>query len=239
MSARSRAAANLAWHLSDTTGVEVTVGWDNPSGRSGDGLWRVEWFDGPAVATIRALAAQHARWIRPLDVAALRYSRRYTPTAWAAALIAMAHRGDLPDTASQATALVEHDLHDTDATAWTPLWPAALELAQHGEQRPALIAEALIASGVPKPRHETNSRRCGRCAAVLPEPADTGRPRRWCSPACRQAARRTGSPVTKPRYETFCATCGEPITPTGAGRPRRWCSPACRTRAWRAASGTH
>jgi hypothetical protein len=174
MSSRSRAAVNLAWHLSDTTGVDVNVGWDNPSGRPGDGAW----VDGPTVATMRTLAAKHARWVRPLDIAALRYSRRYTPTAWAAALIAMAHRGDLPATASQATGLVEHDLHDTDATAWAPLWSAATELAELGEQRPAPTAEALIATGVTKPCHETSPHRCGHCGNAMADPANTGRPRR-------------------------------------------------------------
>jgi len=240
MSARSRAAANLAWQLADATGVNVNIGWDNPSGRPSDGVWRVAWTDGPAVATMRALAAQHARHGRPLDIATLHYSRHYTPTAWAAALIAMAHRGDLPATASQAIGLVEHDLHDTDATAWAPHWPAAIELAQLGQQRPALIAQTLIPAGVTKLRHETSPHRCGNCGITLPEPADTGRPRRWCSPTCRQAARHTGSTVTNPRYETHCAGCGEPVTTTGTGRPRRWCSPACRTRAWRARGGrTH
>jgi hypothetical protein len=239
MSARSRAAANLAWHLGDATGVDVNVGWDNPSGRPGDGLWRVAWTDGPSVPTMHALATQNARHVRPLDAATLRYSRRYTPTAWAAALIAMAHHGELPDTASLAISLVEHDLHDTDATAWAPHWPAAIELAQLGEQRPALIAETLIAAGVTKLCHETNPRPCGHCSSAMPEPASTGRPRRWCSPACRQAARRATGAVTKPRYETFCAACAEPITTTATGRPRRWCSPACRTRAWRTTRGTH
>jgi hypothetical protein len=89
MSARSRAATVLAEHLTATAGVQVAIAWDNPSGRPGSGAWRVEWVDGPTVTTARALAAQHARWVRPLEVATLHYSRSFTPTAWAAALLAV------------------------------------------------------------------------------------------------------------------------------------------------------
>jgi hypothetical protein len=239
VSAQARAAGRLADHLATTAGLPVVLGWDNPSGRPGDGRWRVEWTDGPTTATMRTLTAQHARWVPPLDITVLRYSRQYTPTAWAAALIAMAGRGELPDTPGQAVALVEYDLHDTDASDWAPHWPAALDLAHRGQLRPAFIAEALIAAGVTKPRHETDPHRCRHCGDVLPEPANVGRPRRWCSPACRQAARRQTSPVTKPRHETSCNACGEPITPSNTGRPRRWCSPTCRTRGWRTRGGAH
>lgn len=239
MSARARAAGRLAEHLTTSAGLPVSVDWE-PGRRRADGSWRVEWSDGPTVEAIRALAAEHARWVRPLDTTALRYSRQYSPTAWAAALIAMAERGELPDTTNEAIGVVEYDLHHTHATAWTPHWPAALDLAHRGQQRPFLIAELLITDGVTKPRHETSPDRCGHCRTpLLSEAGGAGRPRRWCSPACRQAARRQTSTVTKPRYETLCAACGDPITPSSTGRPRRWCSPACRTRQWRTRGGTH
>jgi hypothetical protein len=239
MSARARAASLLAEHLTTAAGLPVTIGWDNPSDRPGAGAWHVEWVDGPTVATMRALAAEHAQWVRPLDVTTLRHSRTLTPTAWAAALLAMAERGELPATASEAVALVEYDLRDTNATAWALHWPAALDLTRHCDERPPAMAAALIEAGVTKPRHEISPHHCGHCGATLPPPAGTGRPRRWCSTGCRQAARRQTGTITKPRYETFCAACGESITPTSTGRPRRWCSPACRSRGWRTRGDTH
>jgi hypothetical protein len=193
MSARSRAATNLAWHLTDKTGIAVRVGWDNPSGRPGDGVWRAEWVDGPTITTMQALAAEHVRWLAPLDLTALRYSRRFTPTAWAAALIAMAERGELPDNASETVALVEYELHNTDATAWAPLWPTAIELAQRCNERPTQMAEALLTAAVTKPRHETRPSHCDHCGASLSTPARTGRPRRWCTAACRTRGWRTRS----------------------------------------------
>jgi hypothetical protein len=241
MSARARAASLLAEHLSAAVGMPVAIVWDNPSGRPAAGVWRLEWVDGPTTTTMRTLAAQHARWVRPLDTTTLRYSRTHTPPAWAAALLTMAERGELPDTPGEAVALVEYDLHDTDATAWATIWPVAVDLARHCDQRPALMAATLIQGSVTKPCHETDPHRCGHCGIALPTPAGTGRPRRWCSTGCRQAARRQTGPVTKPRHETFCAACGDPIRPTatGRGRRRRWCTPACRTRAWRTRGRTH
>jgi hypothetical protein len=50
----ARAARELAKHLSDTTGLPVTATFD-------DGRWLVQWHNGPTVATMRALAAEHAR----------------------------------------------------------------------------------------------------------------------------------------------------------------------------------
>ena len=49
-------------------------------------------------------------------------------------------------------------------------------------------------SSVPAPRRE-RSRACGCCRADLPEPAGSGRPRRYCSDACRSRASRARHPT--------------------------------------------
>jgi hypothetical protein len=242
---RARAARRLAEHLSGVSGVRVVVGWDNPSGRPGRGGWRVEWTDGPAVAAMRALAAAHARYVVGLDVTALCWARRYTPLAWAAALLAQARAGVLADTAGQAVTLAEYDLPDVELTGSAVGCDAAGELVRRGHGDPRQMATVLLAAGVTKPGDETarvggRSTRCGRCGGDLPAPAATGRPARWCSAACRQAAHRQQvAGVTKRRHETSCPGCGRPVTVAGTGRPARWCSPACRTRAWRTRTGNH
>ncbi|MBN1174617.1 MAG: hypothetical protein JXA67_20805 [Micromonosporaceae bacterium] len=240
MSARARAAATLATHLSQAIGTPVVICWDNPTRRPAGGHWRVEWTDGPITATMRGIAAAHARWVTPLEVTKLRWARQYSPTAWAVALLAHAGQATLPDTAGEAVALVEYDLPELDATRWDPATHrAAADLASrhHGDLHQ--MATAIIAASVTKPGNETppaartSTRHCSHCQHPMPTPAATGRPARWCSPACRQAAHRQRGTVTKPRNETPCPACGQPIPTTATGRPARWCSPACRTRAWR------
>lgn len=101
-------------------------------------------------------------------------------------------------------------------------------------------------------------RRCAHCHTPLPPPASTGRPARWCSPACRTRAWRatdhdrhaaaTPAPRTSEyRYVTpssagTCPThpgcvivrcarllCSNPVHRRNRpGQPRRFCSPACR-----------
>jgi IstB-like ATP binding protein len=130
-----------------------------------------------------------------------------------------------------------HSVHMSRADKlFKRLKAARLDNSTDGD--PRQIAAALIAVGVTKPRNETpppssTTTRCPHCAKPLPTPAATGRPNRWCSPACRQAAHRQRTVVTKPRNETPCPTCGRPISTAATGRPARSCSPACRTRAWR------
>jgi hypothetical protein len=193
MSSRSRAAQALAEHLSRATGTEVTVCWHNPTRRPGHGAWRVEWADGPTVAALRRLATAHARHLAPLGLGTLQWSRRYTPTAWAAALLTRAGQATLPGTAAEAVAQAGHDLDDIDGADWTPATVrAAADLAGH-HANPHQMAVALIAAGVAKPRDETTAStgrpaRCAHCAGALPAPAPTGRPSRWCSPACRTRA---------------------------------------------------
>jgi hypothetical protein len=234
MSSRSRAAADLTYHLNDKVGIHVDVRWDNPSGRPGHGAWQVEWTDGPTVETMRGHAEDLVRYCRPLTIATLRFSRRTTRQAWAAAMLTLAHRGQLPQHPANAVTAAEHELADTDTADWHHLWHHAGQLVAQTEDLYTVVA--LIHTTVTKPRHETPPGACQHCAAPLPT-TSTGRPARYCSPPCRQAAHRARNAETKPRNETRCATCGSAFTPTSAGRPARHCSPACRTQAWRHAKG--
>jgi hypothetical protein len=237
MSSRSRAATNLADHLTDKTGIDLHVNWDNPSGRPGHGTWRIVWTDGPTVETMRGHAETLVRYCRPLTIAMLRFSRHTTRQAWAAAMLTLAHRGDLPERPALALAAAEHELCDTDTADWHHLTDHAHQLvAQTDEDLYQIVA--LIHATVTKPRHETppETGACQHCAAPLAT-TGTGRPARYCGPPCRQAAHRARTTVTKPRNETRCATCRSAFTPNGTGRPPRHCTPTCRTRAWRHAKG--
>jgi len=235
MSSRSRAAANLTYHLNDKVGISARVNWDNPSGRPGHGAWRVEWTDGPTIATMRGHAEDLVRYCRPLTIRTLRFSRHTTRQAWAAAMLTLAHRGDLPQHPATAVTAAEHELSNTDTADWHHLWHHAGQLIGQAKDDLYTVA-ALIHTTVTKPRHETppetTPRTCQHCARPLPT-TSTGRPARYCGPPCRQAAHRARDTVTKPRNETTCATCSRAFTPTSTGRPARHCSPACRTRAWR------
>jgi hypothetical protein len=218
---RARSARYLAAHLTATTATPVTISWDNPSGRPGHGTWRIEWTDGPSTTTMRALAAGHARFLVPLDVTTLRWSRQYTPHAWAAALLTRADNNTLPDTASEALGLAEHDLHDTDASTWnTPTMRAAADLVHRNDSSPQRMATAILTNHAARacneipPATTANADEylysptagpgsctahrgcvivrchrflCGRPVHILNQP---GRPRRFCSPACRVAEHR-------------------------------------------------
>ena len=234
MSSRSRAAAELERRLSDRVGVDVSVGWNAPTG-PWPGAWMVEWIDGPAMATMRGLADELVRYCRPLDVSVLRFSRYHSARATAAALLHLAVRGDLPERPASAAMMAEHELADTDAAAWAHLWDQAGHLAQQaGGDLYAIVA--LVHATVTKPRHETlpepSTGACRHCAAPLPKAATAGRPTSAAPPAGNPP---TAPPqtVTKRRHETVCATCGRRFIATVTGRPARHCSPACRTRTWR------
>jgi hypothetical protein len=233
---RSRAAAELAWRLGDKVGVDVAVGWQSPS-RGRPGAWLVEWTDGPTVAAMRGLAADLVRHCRPLTTTGLRFSRTHSIQATAAVLLALAARGELPERPASATMAAEHELTDADtATAtWAHLWPQAGDIVTRADGDLYGII-ALVHATVTKPRDETPPESpagtCRLCATPM-SAASTGRPARFCGPACRQAAHRTTGAVTKPRHETACAICGRSFTPSATGRPARHCSPACRTRSWR------
>jgi hypothetical protein len=215
MSSRSRAARALAEHLSHAAATPVTVSWHHPTRQPGHGAWRVEWTDGPTVTTLRRLATAHAPHLAPLDLTTLQWSRQHTPTAWAAALVTRAQQATLPDTATEALALAEHDLSTTNGAQWTPtILRAAADLAHHHDN-PHQIAAALIAAGVTKHRDETPASaprptRCAHCAGALPTPARTGRPSRWCSPACRTRAWRQRHTTGRPSSPASGATTPTP-----------------------------
>jgi hypothetical protein len=239
MSSRSRAAANLAYHLNDKVGLDVSVGWDNPSGRPGHGAWRVEWTDGPTIATMRGHAENLVRYCRPLTTTMLRFSRFTTRQAWAAAMLALAHDDELPERPALAVTAAENALDGTDTADWNHIWTHAGQLVEQADENLYEVV-ALVHTTVTKPRDETPPQStlgaCQHCATPL-APARPGRPAHYCGPPCRKAAHRARNAVTKPRHETRCASCGRALTPTGAGRPALHCSPACRTRAWRRTNG--
>ncbi len=239
MSSRSRAAANLAWHLNDRLPIVVRVNWDNPSGRPGDGAWLIQWTDGPTVDTVRGHTVHLVRYCQPLTIDMLRFSRFTTGQAWAAAMLTLAHRGELPQRPALANLEAEHELWNTDTADWDHLWAHAGQLINQADHDLHDVVTLIHATGT-KPRNETPPHTppstCAHCATPL-VPTATGRPSRYCRPACRQAAHRARHDVTKPRNETTCATCGHTITRSSAGRPALHCSPACRTQAWRRAKG--
>ena len=135
----------------------MRVSWDNPSGRPGHGAWRVEWTDGPTVATMRDHAEDLVRYCRPLTITMLRFSRFTTRQAWAAAMLTLAHRGHLPERPALALAAAEHALYGTDTADWDHLWTHAGQLVeQAGEDLYEVVA--LVHATVTKPRHETPPR---------------------------------------------------------------------------------
>lgn len=216
MTGRARSARALAEHLTDTTATPVTIGWDNPSGRPGHGAWRVEWTDGPTTPAMRALAVGHARFLAPLDVTTLRWSRQYTPRAWAAALLTRAENNTLPDTAPAAVALAEYDLHDTDATTWTSTTlHVAADLAHRNDSSPLRMATAVLTNHAPK--------RCNEIPLATTLNADEYR----YSPAKTSHACPTHPGCVIVRCQRFL--CDRPVHILNQrGRPRRFCSPACR-----------
>jgi hypothetical protein len=214
---RARGARALAEHLTDTTGTPVTTSWDNPSGRPGHGTWRVEWTDGPTTTTMRALATGHARWVAPLDVTTLRWSRQYTPRAWAAALLTRADNNTLPDTASETVALIEYDLHDTDAATWsTSTMRAATDLAHRNDSSPSRMAAAVLTN------HTTK-----RCNEIPPATTTPHADEYRYSPSTTSRACPTHPGCVIVRCQRFL--CDRPVhTLKQRGRPRRFCRTACR-----------
>jgi hypothetical protein len=216
VSARTRGARALAEHLTDHTTTPVTTSWDNPSGRPGHGTWRVEWTDGPTTTTMQVLATDHARFVAPLDVTTLHWSRQYTPHAWAAALLTRAANNTLPDTAAQALALAEYDLHDTDAATWTTSTiHAAADLAHRNNSNPLTMATAVLTEHAAKPCNETPPATTANADEYRYSPATTPGP----------------CPTHRGCVITHCHRlfCDRPIHILNQpGRPRRFCSPACR-----------
>lgn len=216
MSGRARGARALAEHLTDHAATPVTISWDNPSGRPGHGTWRVEWTDGPTTTTMQALATDHARYLAPLDVTTLRWSRQYTPRAWAAALLTRAANNTLPDTAAEAVALAEYDLHDTAAATWTASTiRAAADLAHRNDSSPPRMATAVLTE------HATK-----RCNEIPPATTPTADEYRYSPPNTSKACP-THPGCVIARCQRFL--CNRPVHILNQrGRPRRFCSPGCR-----------
>jgi hypothetical protein len=103
----------------------------------------------------------------------------------------------------------------------------------HHHANPHQIAAALITAGVTKHRDETPASadrptRCAHCAGALPTPAPTGRPGRWCSPACRTRAWRQRHTTGRPSNTASGATTPTPnrdeycyVTPGDLPHPPR------------------
>lgn len=221
MSGRARGARALAEHLTDHAAAPITISWDNPSGRPGHGSWRVQWTDGPTTTTMRALAAGHARWVAPLDVSTLRWSRQYTPRAWAAALLTRAANNTLPDTAAEAAALAEYDLHDTDAATWTTSTiRAAADLAHRNDSSPLRMATAVLTEHVTK--------RCNKTPpATAPAPAAQSTDEYRYSPPAEPGQCPTHPGCAIVRCHRFF--CNKPVHILNQpGRSRRFCSTASR-----------
>ena len=202
--ARKRDQATwLTQLLTEWARVPVIVAWEAESPGRGD--WWVRWTDGPAAETLRAQAQTYAVHMRPLDVATLRWSRVYTPRSWALALLTVAKtRPEVTDwhelVGVAETWLVDADWPDR---ATSDVDAAAVDhLLAAGDGREYEMARVVLASRRPtehvatKPRDET---RCATCGTPVTR-AGTGRPARYCSPACRTRAWRTRT--TKPGDET-------------------------------------
>jgi len=221
VSGRARGARALAEHLTDHAATPVTISWDNPSGRPGHGTWRVEWTDGPTTTTMQALAAGHARWVAPLDVTTLRWSRQFTPRAWAAALLTRAANNTLPDTAAEAVTLAEYDLHDTDAATWTTnTIRAAADLAHRNDSSPLRMATAVLTEHTTRRRNEIPP-----ATTAAPTAPSTDEYR--YSPPAEPGPCPTHPGCVITRCQRFlCDTTVHILNQRG--RPRRFCRTACR-----------
>ena len=223
----------LAQLLTQAAATPVTVAWEADS--TGRGVWRVRWTDGPAAVTLQAPARIQAPFLKPLDVTELRWGRAYTPRAWAHALTTTAAGDPQITDWHELLGAAEAWLDDTDFPGRTLDAATADRVDQllaHHDGRESSMAQALLATAVTQAGDETAG--CPVCSRPVPHRA-TGRPARYCSPACRTRAWRTRNPsaVIQPCDGTPCPQCGRPVSGGGIGRPARYCSPACRTRAWR------
>jgi hypothetical protein len=184
MSSRSRAAANLAYHLNDKVGLDVSVGWDNPSGRPGHGAWRVEWTDGPTIATMRGHAENLVRYCRPLTTTMLCFSRFTT------AKHGSPRCSPSPTTTNYPNALPwpsprprTHSMAPTPPTGAT-FRPTPVNSLSKPTTTPTRLS--LVHATVTKPRDETPPQNtlgaCQHCTTPL-APARPGRPPTAAHPA--------------------------------------------------------
>lgn len=72
---------------------------------------------------------------------------------------------------------------------------------------------------------------CAACGTALPPRDGVGRPRRWCSKACKERNHRRLTPRTprprKVRAPSSCERCGAVVLAPRRGAVTRWCSPQC------------
>src|SRR4029450_5317384 len=86
------------------------------------------------VETMREHAENLVRYHRPLTIAMLRFSRSTTRQAWVAAMLTLAHRGDLPERPALALAAAEHELSDTATADWHHLSDHAGQLLEQADE---------------------------------------------------------------------------------------------------------
>lgn len=184
--------------------MPVTVTWE-ATGGVGRGDWWVRWTDGPARTTLQAVAEPQTPFLRPLTVTELRWGRDYSRRAWALALITAADTDpDITDW-RELLGAAEAWLDDAD---WPDQPSDALpvdrveRLLAYDDGRESSMAQALLATTVTQPQDETgppaaaavtedrDETSCPVCGKPLPSAA-TGRPARYCSPACRTRAWRS------------------------------------------------
>ena len=91
--------------------------------------------------------------------------------------------------------------------------------------RPSLERLAAASGRTPTALQHALGLRCAECGKPLDTPAEQGRPARWCSKRCRQAAYRRRHP-SQPK-ESTCEWCGRTVAKY---QTVRWCSPNCQKR---------
>lgn len=145
---------------------------------------------------MRARAGTQASFLRPLDVATLHWGRTYSPRAWAVALIGqIAAQPGITDW-HELLSVAEDWLCKAD-------WPereAGVAYAGRVEQlldragdQASALARAAVAATLPLPTlspvtHNGDEIGCAVCGAPLAVRSGSGRPARYCSPACRTRA---------------------------------------------------
>lgn len=219
--------------LSELAQVPVLVEWDAPA-------WRARWTDGPtqAALTHRVQELSPYRIGRPLDAAALRFSRSDSASAVALAWL----RTPRPVSLEQ----VSNSLGDVEALCERTAYPL------HRADPPDRIAAKLLAAVAQQDRWQMGALLSAAVPAVdqLLVTADagpelTGRVVSYRWPKAGPSPELLGFTPPASAFKTdtatgvdrsLCEQCGTPLTwPAGRlGRPERYCSGRCRTAAYRA-----
>jgi hypothetical protein len=126
VSEQRREAWQLGLAIAERLGMrpgDVTLGWDRDEGTGQEPPlgWRVEWSDGPSVATMRATVPGLAGPVLQLEAQRrLAYARRLTDLAWAVQLIGAVQAGE--------------DLGDVEAPWWRERWGRRLASTEFPER---------------------------------------------------------------------------------------------------------